>query len=96
MTLLHCDLLTPERCDSKVNTHQTRRERRVPTSLLHSYLRVQEDDPLLGDKEIDPGALVSSSFFDFLALSSENITPVQASMHDTTYKMLILILHHSK
>lgn len=50
------------------------------SAILYSYLRVQEDDSLLCDEEINACALVSSSFFDFLGLGSEYITPVQTNI----------------
>lgn len=43
---------------------------------LQSDLRVQKDDPLLSDVEIDSTALVPGSLLDLLRLSSEHIPPV--------------------
>ena len=50
--------------------------------MCFSCLGIQEDDPLLGDEEIYARALVSSSFFNFLSLGSEHITPEKTMMHD--------------
>lgn len=43
---------------------------------LQSDLRVQKDDPLLSDVEINSTALVPGSLLDLLRLSSEHIRPV--------------------
>lgn len=74
MTCLHSD--------SKLKILQKQKEKLSPyPQILRSYLRIQEDDSLLCDEEINACALVSSSFLDFLSLGSEYITPAQTNMH---------------
>lgn len=41
------------------------------------HLGVQENDPLLGNKEVDATSLVASSFLHFGALGPENIRPAE-------------------
>lgn len=51
------------------------------SAIIHSHLCIQEDDSLLCDEEINSCALVTSSFLDFLSLSSEYITPVETNTY---------------
>lgn len=53
---------------------------------IHSppHLCIQEDYSLLCDEEINACTLISSSFLDFLTLSSEHIAPVQTNT-DTAF-----------
>lgn len=43
------------------------------------HLRVQENDPLLGNKEVNATGLVAPSFLHFGALGPEDIGPVERS-----------------
>lgn len=41
------------------------------------HLRVQENNPLLGNKEVDATGLIAPSFLHFGALGPEHIRPVE-------------------
>lgn len=47
------------------------------------HLSVQENNPLLGNKEVDSTGLVAPSFLHFSALGPENIRPVEEQMGST-------------
>lgn len=47
------------------------------------HLSVQEDDPLLGNEEVDSTGLVAPSFLHFSALGPENVRPVEEQVGST-------------
>lgn len=47
------------------------------------HLSVQENNPLLGNKEVDSTGLVAPSFLHFSALGPENIRPVEEQRGST-------------
>lgn len=51
-------------------------------SIFDSYLRIQEDDSLLCDEEVNACALVPPPLLDFLSLGSEHVTPDNNDIHD--------------